>query len=269
MEPVLVSGAENRFLLFDLRAVEPPEDPAALARRRCAMPVRGGARPDGCLLLHPDATGRAVRLEIRNRDGSRPEACGNGLRAAALFVFEERGARAGDSLVIATDAGPREVRLVAREGPGAARLAAELGAAEVFAPHPVPPLETGEGLLGAVRLGNPHLVLAVEDERAVDVDRRGRELQRIPAFPGGVNVGFLARRGGAPRLRVFERGVGETRACGTGAGAAAALLFARGEARAPLEVLLPGGALSVALGRRGELVLEGPARIEGRAEQGG
>src|SRR5690606_28468302 len=112
----------------------------------------------------------------------------------------------------------------------------------------------------AFDLGNPHVILRVDDEREMDVARRGAALQTHAAFPRGVNVGFLATRGGEHHLRVFERGVGETQACGTNTCAAAAYLTLREGASFPIELHLPGGAMRVEA-QRDELLLLGPAEI--------
>lgn len=275
-----VSGADNRFVLIDatgaassrtsdasatpLDAFTPelPSDLAAHARELCARPGPDGRAWDGVLLLTPAASADAhVRLEIRNRDGSRPEACGNGLRCAAWYLIRA-GIVAGEHARIETDAGVREVRLVERLANGrAALLLGSMGPARAFDPDPPVALEEGERAALAFDLGNPHLILRVTDERLADVARRGAALQAHPAFPHGVNVGFLATRGGRHHLRVFERGVGETAACGTNTCAAAACLSLREDLQLPLDIHLPGGPLRVE--REGEeLLLLGPAEIQ-------
>ncbi len=258
---VPVSGADNRFVLVDGRGAELPDDRAGFARELCARPGPGGERWDGVLFL--TAAGQAgahARLEIRNRDGSRPEACGNGLRCAAWYLLRE-GIVAGERVSIETDAGVREVRLVERGADGrSALLLGSMGPLTWREPDPPVELEGGERAGLAFDLGNPHLVLRVADERACDVARRGAALQTHPAFPRGVNVGFLATRDGAHHLRVFERGVGETAACGTNTAAAAAYLMLREGASPPLDLHLPGGALRIER-TDDELLLLGPATL--------
>ncbi len=286
MQPFIlsrVSGAENLFVLVDGLLGPLPADPAALARELCAEPFPAGPPadgrlPDGILLLSaPSSADADAALEIRNRDGSRPEACGNGLRCVAWYLLRE-GRTAAEAARIETDAGLREVRLVdppslpassspradataaaeARDIPRRATLLASMGPPRCSAPDPPLALEPGERDALAVHLGNPHVILRVDDERAIDVPRRGAALQHHPAFPAGVNAGFLATRAGRHHLRVFERGVGETRACGTNACAAAAYLTLREGLTGPLEIHLPGGPLRVEP-THDELLLEGPA----------
>lgn len=257
----LVSGADNRFVLVDARMAELPDDRAAYARELCSHPGADGRPWDGVLILGCADSGAAhARLEIRNRDGSRPEACGNGLRCAAWYLLRE-GIVPGDRVRLETDAGTREVLLVERAENGrSALLLGSMGPLAWREPDPPVQLEPGERACLAFDLGNPHLILRVADERACDVARRGADLQTHPAFPRGVNVGFLATRDGAHHLRVFERGVGETMACGTNTAAAAAYLMLREGAHSRLDLHLPGGALRVERAD-GELRLLGPASV--------
>ncbi|MED6334258.1 MAG: diaminopimelate epimerase [Planctomycetota bacterium] len=251
------SGAGNRFVLVDER------EECAGAAQRARAPWSASDIPaaaDGTLRLVPPRAGGDARLEITNRDGSRAAACGNGLRCVGLYLFErgEIGARAAR---IETDAGERTVEIV-RPGLAVAVLRAGMGRAEgVSLSSPVE--HEGERFSAwAVRLGNPHLVLRVADERSAPVAALGRRLQSHPDFPDGVNVGFLARRDERWHLRVFERGVGETHACGSGACAAAWALCEAGEGAGCVEIQMAGGRLSVEFDPTGELFLIGDAREE-------
>ncbi|MGH9021936.1 MAG: diaminopimelate epimerase, partial [Acidimicrobiia bacterium] len=100
----------------------------------------------------------------------------------------------------------------------------------------------------AAGFGNPHLVVLVDRPDEIDVSRHGPELERDPRFPARANVSFVAVEGAGLRARVWERGVGETRSCGTGACAAAAVAHRRGLVGTSVEVWLPGGRLEVLLG---------------------
>jgi len=246
-------GAGNRFLLVaDLPS---GSGAAELARLACARPSFDGSRADGLLFLSRDEDG-ARRLVVHNADGGRPEACGNGLRCAAWHLLREG---AETRVLLRMDVGERRARLLARDG-ARAELRASMGRADVseltLGLPPVPGLQRAH----RVSVGNPHCVLRVGDERLVDVDGLGRELQAHPDYPDGVNVGFLARRGGAWRLRVFERGVGETEACGTGACAAVATLREEGAiAEREVSVQMAGGCLRVLPAADGELELAGTA----------
>jgi diaminopimelate epimerase len=261
-----VSGAGNGFGLVDVFRGEEPAQPAAIAR---ALGAEHGL--DGLLLLAPPRAGGVARFEVFNADGSRAAACGNGLRCAARRWFEDVALGIappfeGDSPWMETAAGARrfelldwfEERAVLRVSMGVPR--------ELALDRPL--RHRGEELSAlGLELGNHHLVLRVRDERDAPVEELGHSLQSHPLFPDGVNVGFLARRAGGWHLRVFERGVGETRSCGSGACAAA---VASGELeRGELSLRLPGGELSVARDASGELWLSGEALEHGALEPSG
>lgn len=256
MRVELYSGADNRFLLVE-ELESARRDWAAAARVWCAAPHVDGARSDGLLVL--DRRGPVPTLVIYNADGSRPEACGNGLRCVAWHLLR---AREATEVVVATDAGQRRVRLVEAAG-DEARLFASMGTARAEPLTLEGAQSLGVASAHAVDVGNPHCVLRVEDERDADVDGLGAALQRHTAFPRGVNVGFLAHREGRWNLRVFERGVGETAACGTGACAAAATI-ATGAGETTL--YMRGGPLVVRRRADGEVELFGPARWCGAQE---
>jgi diaminopimelate epimerase len=245
----LYSGAGNRFLLAEQDSPGPAW--TNIARDFCARPLFRGDRGDGLLVVRPDPDGRA-RMTIFNADGSRPEACGNGLRCAGWHLARTRG---GDRLLVLTDVGERTVEVRARSG-RVAVLDTEMGGVTVdplSAPWPSLPRLID---VHRVDVGNPHCVLRVEDERSVELESIGRELQGHADYPRGVNVGALAKRERAWHLRVWERGVGETDACGTGACAAAALVGARsGET----EIRMRGGVLTVRQDAQGRFYLRGQA----------
>ncbi len=233
-----IAATENRFAVFDGLARRPPEDPPSLAR---SLADRTRPRADGLLLVLPPRRAGDVRMEVFNADGSAAEACGNGLRCVAKLAVERR--HAPPSLVVETVAGPRRVE-VELAGGRVVGARAELG---------TPALERGVELetgstrcrVDLVDLGNPHCVLFVEALDATDVARLGPQLERHRRFPRRTNVEFVEVGPGGLRLRVWERGVGETRSCGTGTAAAAVAAIARGLAQSPVEVATPGGRLRV------------------------
>lgn len=234
----LVSGAGNLFVLLDARESGTPS--GAEARAWCEAAVgRVGKPADGLLVLHKEEEG--TRLVVWNSDGSLAAACGNGLRCAGWLLLREAGA---EEVVIETETGPRGVRGEVQEG-GAELLTADLGVVRVE------PLGDELPLIGRERsawrgdAGNPHCVFLVEDVEDAGFEERGAALQEHPLFLGGVNVGYLAEQRGAWRLRVFERGVGETAACGTGAAAAAHALHEALGVPFPITLELPGGRLEV------------------------
>ena len=249
----------NDFMIVDLatqRMVPSPERIRAWADRRTGIGF-----DQFLAVLPPDDPEADFRFSIFNADGSEADQCGNGARCFARFVVDE-GLTPKRELVLQT-AGGAVVTSTTKRG----AVQVDMGVPSVE-PQDVPFLAKGvdgacsrqsaaisrrvevdgEPLrLTPVALGNPHAVLFVDDVDAAEVQRIGSALQRHPQFPKQVNVGFLQvvdRRFG--RLRVYERGVGETRACGSGACAAmvAGRLHERFDDRAKLS--LPGGKLRLA-----------------------
>ncbi len=265
MRTSLFSGAGNLFVMVD-GFEDPLSDPAGFAREMCD--AGGAQRPDGLVLLLPSTRRADCAMQIYNRDGSRPEACGNGLRCAAKLAVDH-GRVDGEAFTIETDSGVRNVRVI-REGGRIVAARVEMGRARIVERETrirVGRDERSDGIVGAavvdaaiVNVGNPHCVLFVEDEREAPVESLGPALERHERFPAGTNVEFLARRSGAFHLRVWERGVGETLACGSGACAAALVACDRGLARFPVRLELRGGTLAVDSDPSGMLELSGPVR---------
>jgi diaminopimelate epimerase len=229
-------------------------DGAALARRVCDR--HRGIGADGLLIAHPGTDGADVTMELRNADGTRAEMSGNGIRCLAQALWDAGLSRRADEVTVATDAGVRVVRLVDSHRSGYLRAAVDMGPVKVV--HDAPQYTLGSVEAAAfVDAGNPHLVLLDPELAAVDVPARGAEIDA--SFPGGINVEWVwpGPGPGELTLRVWERGAGETEACGTGscAAAAAALSWARVGPR--VVVHNPGGDVTVEL--RETAVLTGPA----------
>ena len=251
-------GAGNDFVVLDLRHGEPPPSPAlsrALADRHT------GIGCDQILTIEPPRGGDAVAsYRIWNADGSNAAQCGNGARCIAAWLVRE-GAAAGPRFVLDSPGGSHEVECLAD---GAFRIA--MGVPQ-FAPQAIPlagfndaqdeyaldvvlqrgrEARTESVRFGAVSMGNPHALVEVDDIARALVATLGPALQAQAAFPDSVNVGFAevdARD--RIRLRVYERGAGETLACGSGACAAAAILIRRGRVDREVAVVLPGGELRI------------------------
>jgi len=210
---------------------------------------RLGVGFDQLMLLsteRPDGGDASYR--VFNSDGGEVEQCGNGVRCLARFLAP----RVGSELTLVSPAGRVAAKVLSAE-----RVSVDLGVPN-FAPSALPfttperkdryrlPLATQVVEFGAVSMGNPHIVIAVDSVESAPVGILGPELQRHPSFPQGVNVGFMQRENERRiRLRVFERGAGETLACGTGAAAAVAVGRLWGELGENVEVSLPGGVLEV------------------------
>jgi len=247
-----MEGCGNDYLFVDgIRAAFPAERAPSLARAWSDR--RFGVGADGLILLTRDPDG-GLRMSMWNADGSRGAMCGNGLRCIARFAAAG-GHAPGHAFAVRTDAGPREVELLSN---GDVRAA--MGEVEVEAPVE---LSVAGRRLQFVPgdAGNPHAVTFVEDVERAPVEEVGRAMQSHERFAGGVNVEFVQLLDGDRlRQRTFERGSGETLACGTGAAVVARAARQAGAVRgAAVRVELRGGALTVH-GVGASLAIEGPAR---------
>ncbi|BDX17960.1 MULTISPECIES: diaminopimelate epimerase [Halopseudomonas] len=222
---------------------------------------------DQLLLVEPPSTPDAdFRYRIFNADGSEVEQCGNGARCFARFVQDKR-LTAKQTIHVETAGGPIVLK-VNRDK----QITVDMGAPR-FVPAEIPfqadaeaceySLEVGGETLqvAAVSMGNPHCVTLVSDVRDGTLERLGALIEAHPRFPRKVNAGFMqvVDRQHA-RLRVYERGVGETQACGTGACAAAVAGIRLGLLDSPVQIDLPGGRLQIEWAGPGQPVLmTGPA----------
>jgi diaminopimelate epimerase len=249
-------GLGNDFIVFDAPRDGKLPTPA---QWRALSARHTGIGFDQALVLEPPRrAGTDVYYRIFNADGGEVEQCGNGVRCLAAFL-NRRGADKGRELVLDSPAGPIRARVH-----DANLISVDMGAPN-FDPKSLPfeasaeahvyPLVVAgtEVEIGAVSMGNPHAVLTVASVAAAPVDRLGPAIERHPRFPNRVNVGFMEVVDRSHiKLRVFERGVGETLACGTGACAAVAVGRRHGHLDATVEVQLPGGALEITWNAPGE-----------------
>jgi diaminopimelate epimerase len=252
-------GLGNDFVLVEGPLMDP-----ARARRICDR--HRGVGADGVVtILPPRTAGAAVEMHIYNPDGSVAEMCGNAIRCLARHLAERRGL--DGRIRIDTGAGPKECTLHRGAG-GEILVSVEMGPARLEGEED---FRVGGETLHALRvsMGNPHAVVfdpAPSPERAAAL---GPPIER--AVPGGVNVGFARATARGIDLVVWERGAGLTDACGTGACAAAVAAVHRGELRAgaPVEVRLPGGALTIAVSEDlSRVTMRGPAErvFDGEAD---
>ena len=256
---IKMHGLGNDFVVVDAR-----ESPFVLddGAARALADRREGVGCDQIVVLEPPRNGRAdVFLRFWNSDGSEADACGNGTRCAASLVMAESGREAID---IETEAGLLGAQVA---GPGRVTVdmgAARLGWAEIPLAHEQDTLhlELARETLRdpvAVNLGNPHAVFFVDDAAAVDLVRLGPELEHDPLFPERANIGIAQVTGpDRLRLRVCERGAGITRACGTGACAAAVAAARRGLTGRRVTVTLDGGPLEIEWREDGHVEMTGP-----------
>ncbi len=259
----------NDFLIVTEEAAQGC-DWAQLARRLCSRNTGIGA--DGIEFFA--WTGKlSGRIRLHNSDGSIAEISGNGTRCVAAWMAEAAGAKAGDTLAIATDAGPRLCHGNAVNAPHAysVDVPPEMGV-PVFAPRPVP-IPGGVQVPGVdVSTGNPHFVIVVDNEGfTVDGQRWqsiGQQICMHPDFPYGTNVEFVRITSrGEIEIRIFERGVGPTTSSGTGTSASSTAAIALHGCVSPLRVVAPGGQQTVSWDGSGtELRLTGPAALIARGE---
>ncbi len=257
-------GLGNDFMVIDLvtqRARLQDDQIRRLADRRF------GVGFDQLLIVEPPRDPDLdFRYRIFNADGSEVENCGNGARCFARFVRDQRLTHKHE-IRVETAGGPL-VLLVEDDGRvrvdmGEPRFAPEALPFDAAEDRPLHALEVdGERLeIGVVSMGNPHAVLRVEDVDRAPVARLGPAIESHPRFPRRVNAGFMQILSPHEiRLRVYERGSGETMACGTGACAAVASGIRQGLLESPVNVQLPGGELTIEWGGPGTpLAMSGPA----------
>jgi len=258
-------GAGDDYVVLDgIRDALPPIAP--LAARLCDRHFGIGA--DQLLVVRPSRTAD-FRMEIYNADGSQVEMCGNGIRAFYKFL-RDRGHTDADTIRVETLggvvrpswAGPDRVRVdMGQPVLARAKIPTTLGSGE--GPVLDLPLEIdGETLLvSSVSMGNPHAVVFVEDPDRAPVERWGPLIESHPAFPNRTNVEFvtpIARD--RIRQRTWERGVGETLACGSGACAVAVVAMLRSVVDDEVRIELRGGELEI--GWKGDgapVIMTGPA----------
>lgn len=250
---IKMHGLGNDFVVLDARTAPLPAVTPQIARALADR--RTGIGFDQLVLLEPSET-HDLRVRFFNSDGSEAGACGNGSRAVALLH--------GAPAMVETASGPIALEPLdggAKVDMGAPRFdwdAIPLAyAMDTFA-MPVG-WDTLEGPM-AISVGNPHAIFFVDDADAVDLGTLGPVIEHDPLFPERVNVNVASLAGADHlRLRVWERGVGLTRACGTGACATAVAAIRRGLVASPVRVSLPGGDLVIAWHPGGTILMSGPA----------
>ena len=250
---IKMHGLGNDFIVLDARTDALPALDGAMVRALADR--REGIGCDQLIVLEPaqDAT---CRMRIFNQDGGEVEACGNATRAVGMLL--------GEPATIVTAGGLLETT------PQDGGVSVDMGVPR-FDWDAIPlayPMDTLTMPVGweelerpaAVNVGNPHVVFFVEDNDAVRLDRLGPLIEHDELFPAKVNVNVVTIEDRANlRLRVWERGAGLTRACGTGACATAVAAMRRGLVDRAVTVHLPGGPLQIAWGEDERITMTGPA----------
>ncbi len=262
-------GCANDYIYLDCRESGLPADIAALSQRLSARRFSIGA--DGVICIcAPETEGADGTMRIFNADGSEGRMCGNGIRCVAQWLRTHDPACAGrDSLLIDTRSGPKRLRW---QGGGCWQV--EMGRYSALAAD-LPAVNMGPGpLVGCeldaagrrwtvtcISVGNPHCVTVVEDVDGLELERIGPAFEKHANFPEQVNTEFIQRLDDTHlKIRVWERGSGETWACGTGACASAAALTELGlvPRGADIHLLLRGGELVIRILADGSLLMTGP-----------
>lgn len=272
-------GCGNDYIYLDCRQTGLPEHVADWSVKLSRRHLSVGA--DGIICICPPTTpGADATMRMFNADGSEGKMCGNGVRCVAEFLYTHGVVK--DSLEIDTLAGRKTLR---RLGKGQWR--AEMGCFSAMAAD-LPAVGVGEGPLvhmtveaagrswdaAGVSMGNPHCVVEWPDENlptGMDLAAIGPDFEKNKIFPEGVNTEFIYVRDATHlKMRVWERGSGETMACGTGVCASAVAMVLRGVCPrdVPIEIELLGGTLSVTVRSDDHVLLSGPAEtaFTGEAE---
>jgi len=260
-------GCENDYLFVDCTK-QPLASAAAVSRALSHR--RTGVGSDGIICICPPSRDGVAdfRMEMYNADGSRAQMCGNGIRGFGKFV-SDRGMTRSDTIRVETDAGVKTLELLRRDGV-IDRVTVDMGA-PILEGREIPVAADGRVLdrklevagrtwtVSCVSMGNPHCVTFDADPDTLDLEKVGPAFEQHPFFPERVNTEFV--RVDSPShltMRVWERGSGETMACGTGACAVVvvAALTARAERKAV--VRLRGGDLEIDYQSDGTVLMTGP-----------
>lgn len=262
---VKMHGLGNDFVVVDARR---QPRPLAAGQVRAVADRRAGVGCDQLIVIEPPAgAGADAFMRIFNADGGEVEACGNAARCIAAMLMREAGTGA---VVLDTGAGRLHCRFA-----GEGLVSVDMGEVRrnwqeipLAGPADTLHLPLTLGPLSdpvAVNVGNPHCVFVVPDAEAVALDVLGPRIEHHALFPQRTNVEVAqVLDAQTVRMRVWERGVGITRACGTGACAAAAATHARGLTGPAVTVRLDGGDLHIAIDARGHALMTGPAAVSFR-----
>lgn len=249
-------GAGNDYIYFDCFEQD-VENPSALAIRLSDR--HKGIGGDGIVLILPSKAAEA-KMRMFNADGSEGKMCGNAIRCVAKFLFDRK--RVGNSLTIDTLSGIKHLEIIDCDKDGkAVSVRVDMGA-PILKPALIPVKADGDKVVSrpfdisgvsykvtCVSMGNPHAVVFVDDVAGFDVAGVGRQFEKNTVFPEGVNTEFVeCIDNNTVKMRVWERGSGETMACGTGACATVVACVLCGKTGRKVKVKLLGGDLDIEYG---------------------
>lgn len=249
---IKMHGLGNDFVVIDAR-----DTPVTMttARARAIADRHTGIGCDQLVLLEPSSIAD-LKMRIFNADGGEVEACGNATRCVATLLGTSANIESlGGILSVARDDAQAHVEM------GEPRFAWEqIPLAMPMATERMPVGWSSLDAPDAVNVGNPHIVFFVHDASAIDLGLIGPEIENDPLFPQRINVGIASVDGdNRLKLRVWERGAGLTRGCGTGACASAVAAIRRKLVQSPVTVALPGGELVIAWAPGEPIRMSGPA----------
>ena len=268
-----MQGCANDYLYLDCRASGVPEKIVPLAQKLSARHFSVGA--DGIICIcAPRTPGADGTMRIFNADGSEAQMCGNGIRCVGKYVYEH-GMTRKTTLTIETGSGNRVIHLQTGENPNEiCQVTVEMGTPE-FRAAQIPVVSLGEYVLEhkitvcgenytmtCLSMGNPHAVIPVEDVEKISIAKTGSAFEHLSCFPDRINTEFIQTLDQHTiKMRVWERGSGETLSCGTGACAAAVAAMLSGcVSEGETAVELRGGRLFVTWDRtKNKVLLTGPA----------
>lgn len=275
MNFVKMQGLGNDFVMVDLMEKEIDFNLSGLARKVCHRQLGIGA--DGLILVLPSEKAD-VKMRIINADGSEAEMCGNGIRCLAKMVFES-GLVQSKEFAVETLAGIIRPELILDDHNQVVSVKVDMGEPRLL-PQDIPVLIPGEKVVGrplaieekqwtvtTVSMGNPHCVIFVPDVETAPVKILGPVVETHPVFPRKTNVEFVEIINRQEvKMRVWERGAGETMACGTGACATAVACVLNDKTHRELTVHLSGGDLKLLWADNNHIFMTGPAEkvFEGR-----
>lgn len=274
-----MTGLGNDYIYINCMNGEKLKNIPEMTRKLSDRHIGIGA--DGVILIDkPSDLNSDCKMRIFNSDGSEAEMCGNGIMCVAKFIHD-KGLSTKDKLVIETLAGTKKVKLIENNGE-CNEVIVDMGE-PIFQDTNIPynvyeafnkdldlNVEEEKIRVTVVSMGNPHAVTFVENLENIDIEKYGPEIENNPIFPNRTNVEFVQIIDkNNVKMRVWERGVGETCACGTGACAAAVASGLNGYTDENVTVKLPGGVLKIEWGKDNHIYMQGPANtiFEGMIEE--
>ncbi len=265
-----MQGTGNDYIYINCFDEAPPPNPSELSKRLSDRHF--GVGSDGVIIISPSRVAN-IKMDIYNSDGTRAEICGNGLRCVGKYVYE-RDIFKSPELSVETLAGLKKLYLNISDGI-VTSVRVNMGV-PILKPAEIPAIADGDTFINqpldvngtiyyatAVSVGNPHCIIFTDSLDTINLAKLGSEIERSPVFPERTNVEFAeVMDDGSIRARVWERGVGETLACGTGASAVLVAAVLSGECGRSAKIVLRGGELFVEWDEQtGEVYMTGGAEF--------